>query len=98
MRWPNGSAERQPRNVWRFFPWFITAGMTTVVVVNIGMVYAALHTFPGDTAGDGYDISNHYNLVLDRVEQQEALGWAARIEMEGAVRPIVILTDRSGNA
>jgi nitrogen fixation protein FixH len=92
------SGARQSRNIWRFFPWFVAAGMTTVIVVNIGMVYAALHTFPGDTAGGGYDVSNHYDAVLDRVARQDAMGWTARVELEDAARPVVVLTDRSGNA
>jgi nitrogen fixation protein FixH len=88
----------QPRNIWRFFPWFITAGMALVIVVNIGMVYAALHTFPGNAGGDGFDLSNHYNAVLDRMDRQAELGWAARADSDASGHPIVVLTDRSGNA
>lgn len=35
------------RSLWRFFPWFLAAGLAVVVLVNLGMVYLALHTFPG---------------------------------------------------
>ena len=88
----------QPRNIWRFFPWFIAMGMSVVVAVNFGMAYTALHTFPGIPGGDGFDLSNHYNAVLDRVKQEAALGWAVRAEIDPAGRPVVVLTDRSGAA
>jgi nitrogen fixation protein FixH len=35
------------RTLWRFFPWFLTAGLGVVVLVNVGMAYMAIHTFPG---------------------------------------------------
>ncbi len=34
------------RSMWRFFPLAVVAGLGLVVVVNAGMVYAALHTLP----------------------------------------------------
>jgi len=82
--------------MWRFFPWFIAGGMAIVVAVNFGMAYTALHTFPGNAGGDGFDLSNHYDVILERMRQQAALGWDARAEVDPAGRPIVVLTDRSG--
>ena len=70
--------------------------MTVVVVVNFGMAYTALHTFPGNAGGDGFDLSNHYDAVLARMKQQEALGWVVRAAVDKAGRPVVELTDRSG--
>ena len=98
MRMREDPGAGNPGTVWRFFPWFVAAAMTAVVAVNFGMVYAALHTFPGNAGGDGFDLSNHYNLVLDRVERQSALGWAVRAEDANAGHPIIVLTDRSGAA
>ena len=98
MRWRNDPGASQPRNVWRFFPWFIAAGMTAVVAVNFGMVFTALHTFPGNAGGDGFDLSNHYNVVLDRMTQQATLGWTVRAEVDQAAHPIIMLSDRSGIA
>jgi nitrogen fixation protein FixH len=93
------TAAVQPRNIWRFFPWFIAAAMSVVIVVNFGMAYTALHTFPGiPGGGDGFDLSNHYNAVLDRVKQEAAFGWEVRAEIDPAGRPVVVLTDRSGAA
>jgi len=36
-----------PRSLWRFFPWFLAGGLGFVVLVNVGMAYMAIHTFPG---------------------------------------------------
>jgi nitrogen fixation protein FixH len=82
--------------IWRFFPWFIAGGMAVVVVVNFGMAYTALHTFPGNAGGDGFDLSNHYDAILERMQRQQALGWAVRAELDPAGHPVVMLTDRSG--
>ena len=35
-------------------------------LVNAGMVYAALHSFPGKAGDEGFDLSNHYDAVLER--------------------------------
>jgi nitrogen fixation protein FixH len=86
-----------PRNIWRFFPWFIAGGMALVVAVNGFMAYTALHTFPGIPGGDGFDLSNHYDVILDRMARQAALGWAVRAEVDPSGRPVVVLTDRSGH-
>jgi len=88
----------QPRNIWRFFPWFIAAAMGVVVAVNFGMAYTALHTFPGTAGGDGFDLSNHYNFILDRVTKQAALGWNVRAEVTAEGHPVIVLSDRSGTA
>ena len=41
-----------PRTLWRFYPWFIAAGLGVVIMVNIFMVYMALSTFPGVVVKD----------------------------------------------
>jgi nitrogen fixation protein FixH len=86
------------RNLWPFFPWFVAAAMSVVIGVNVFMAYSALHTFPGNAGSDGFDLSNHYDAILDRVKQQAALGWAVRAEVDAAGHPVVVLTDRSGGA
>jgi nitrogen fixation protein FixH len=43
-------------------------------------------------------LSNHYNAVLDRVKQEAALGWEVRAEADGSGHPVVVMTDRLGNA
>jgi nitrogen fixation protein FixH len=83
-------------NLWPYFPWFITAGMAVVIGVNFFMAYSALHTFPGKAGGDGFDLSNRYNLVIDHMKQEAALGWAVTAEVDPAGHPVVVLRDRSG--
>ena len=61
-----------------------------------GMVYAALHSFPGKAGDEGFDLSNHYNAVLDRVQREAALGWTVQARTDAAGRPVVTLTDRDG--
>jgi len=43
------------RSLWRFFPLAIVAGLGVVVGVNVVMVYAALHSFPGQAGNEGRD-------------------------------------------
>lgn len=99
MHTRGGSRMLAEQTIWRFFPWFLTAAMSVVVVVNFGMAYTALHTFPGDASGgDGFHLSNHYNLILARMEREAALGWNVRTDLDAAGHPIVLLNDRSGTA
>ena len=81
-------------SAWRFYPWIIAAGMSVVVAVNIGMVTAALRTFPGKApGGEGFDLSNRYNTIIERAHDQAALGWTIGAEADRGGRPILILTD-----
>ena len=47
-------------------------------LVNAGMVYAALHSFPGEAGDEGFALSNHYDAVLEREQREAALGWTVR--------------------
>lgn len=97
MRIQDGlGAARGGRSAWRWFPWAVAGGMSVVIAVNMGMVYAALHTFPGQAGSDGFDLSNRYDAVIEHVQQQAALGWTveARAGVDG--RPVLALTDRTG--
>ena len=49
------------RSLWRFFPLAVVAGLAFVVLVNAGLVYAALYSFPGKTGDEGFELSNHYD-------------------------------------
>ena len=81
---------------WQWFPWAVVAAMSVVVAVNMGMVYAALHSFPGKAGDEDFELSNHYNQILDRVEREAALGWAIQATPDTLGRPVVVLTDRNG--
>jgi nitrogen fixation protein FixH len=73
----SGSAtdRRGPRSPWDWFPWAVAASLVVVIVINAGMIWAALATFPGQAGPDGFDLSNHYNAVLLAAARQQALGW-----------------------
>ncbi len=96
IRLHNGMAPRPSRNLWPFFPWFIAAAMGVVIAINCFMAWSALHTFPGNAGSDGFDLSNHYNAIIERVKQEAALGWGVAAEVDQAAHPVVVLTDRSG--
>jgi nitrogen fixation protein FixH len=89
---------QQPaRSRWRFFPLAVIAGMAVVVAVNAGMVYAALHSFPGSVHGDeGFDLSNHYDAVLAQERHETALGWVIVAQTDETGRAMVALTGHDG--
>jgi len=59
----------------RYIPWIFVGCMTLVVGVNAGMVMAALSTYSGLTHPNPFGRGLAYNRVLERLEQQERLGW-----------------------
>ena len=79
----------------RWIPWVFVGGMAVVVLVNLVLVYAALSTFTGVTTGRSYDRGRAYNRVLEEAARQDALGWSARVTLEGGVLSVVA-TDREG--
>jgi nitrogen fixation protein FixH len=81
---------------WWLFPWAITLAMLAVIVVNAGMIYAALHTFPGQAGSDGFDLSNHDDAVLTREARQSALGWRVQAAADATHRPVLLLSDHDG--
>jgi nitrogen fixation protein FixH len=89
-------AKSDKDSAWRLFPWAIVAGMGIVVAVNATMVWAALDTFPGKAGRDGFELSNRYNAVLARVEEQAALGWTVQARVDDLHRPILTLLGASG--
>lgn len=79
----------------RWIPWVFVGGMAVVVLVNLVLVYAALSTFTGVTTGRSYDRGRAYNRVLEEAARQDALGWSARVTLDGGVLSLVA-TDREG--
>ena len=86
------------RSLWRFFPLAVVAGLAFVVLVNAGLVYAALYSFPGKTGDEGFELSNHYDAVIERGQREAALGWTVETRMDAAGRPEVRLSDRDGSS
>ena len=83
------------RSLWRWFPYYVAVGLGLVVLVNGGMVYTALRTFPGIAADGVFDRSNGYDQVLDDAKRQAALGWTVESGID-AGRPVVTMSDRAG--
>ena len=81
---------------WRFFPLATVAGLGLVVLVNAGLVFAALHSFPGKAGDEDFALSNRYDAVLEREQREASLGWTVAARTDGAGRPEVMLTDRLG--
>ena len=81
-------------SAWRFFPWYVAGSMAVVVAVNVFMATTALRTFPGTASGgEGFDLSNRYNGVIDRVHDQAALGWTITATSDQRGRPVLFMTD-----
>lgn len=81
------------RSNWRYFPWALAGGMSVVVAVNIVMATTALRTFPGQApGGEGFDLSNRYNAVMDRVQREAAVGWTIGADADRRGHPVLILT------
>src|ERR1039457_524351 len=84
-----GSAATPPRrSAWRWFPLWVALSLLVVIIVNGGMMWAALSTFPGAAGSDGFDLSNNYDKVLDRVAQQQALGWTVQASVAADAHPL----------
>jgi nitrogen fixation protein FixH len=81
---------------WGWFPLAVIAGLGIVVLVNAGMVFAALHSFPGQAGSEDFALSNHYDAVLQRAAQDAALGWTVKASTDGTNMPVVMLTRRDG--
>ncbi len=70
-------------SAWRWFPFISIAALGIVVLVNLGFIYEALHTSPGEATKDNFDTSNRYDAVLDLAAQQAALGWTVDASLQG---------------
>ena len=89
---------RQPvsqRSLWRLFPHAVAAFIGAVMMVNFGMAWLAMRTFPGVATRDVFDHSNSYDRVLEAAAREAALGWSVQADLTDA-RPLVLLADRDG--
>jgi nitrogen fixation protein FixH len=80
---------------WQYFPAAVALWLGLVAVVNGGMVWSALHTFPGTVDDHAFDRSNAYDTVLDNAAKQAALGWQLDVKVQGR-RVVLSLVDRDG--
>lgn len=87
---------QERRSAWRWFPWAIVGSLFVVIVVNGGLIYWALSTFPGQAGNDGFDLSNHYDQVIAAAQQQARLGWSVKVAVDPAKHAELLLTDHAG--
>lgn len=79
----------------RWIPWAFVGAFAVIIAVNLVLVVAAVTTFPGLTTGQAYDRGRAYNRVLAEAARQDALGWSARVALEGGALSVAV-TDREG--
>lgn len=83
------------KSAWRFFPGAVAVFLVTVVAVDGGMIWAAVHSFPGAADDHAFDTGNKYNEILANAERQAKLGW--KLDVKVVSRDIqVTLTDQNG--
>ena len=94
---PSEGLPPRSRSRWRFFPLAVVLSIGAVVAVNAGLIYAALHTFPGAAGDDAsFALSNHYDTVLERAQRVAALGWVVTAETDDAGKVVVTLATGDG--
>ena len=81
----------------KWIPWAFVGAMGVVVLVNLGLVFAALSTFTGVTVGQSYDRGRTYNNVIAAADRQAALGWQARVTLHEGTLDVAV-TNRDGAA
>ena len=81
---------------WRWYPWAVIGVLGFVAVVNGGMVWAALSTFPGVAITDSFDHSNEYDSILATAAREAALGWQVTADAPGGHARLT-LADRAGH-
>ena len=71
-----------PRTAWRFFPYFIIAGLGLVVAVNIGMAVLAHRSAPGLAVQGSFATSNAYGRIQEESRRQVSLGWSLDVGLK----------------
>ncbi len=84
-------------SAWKWFPWWIAGGLGVTIAVNIGLIWAAAHSFPGEAATKPYEVGTAYNRVLADAARQAEQGWQVDSAIEaGKVR--LRFADKQGAA
>src|SRR3954452_3500834 len=84
------------RSAYRWFPYWLIAGMIFALLVNAYMVYAAVEGFPGVAGQDGFDLSKRYDKVMAVAAKQTTLGWQVDASLDEARHPVLHVTDQTG--
>jgi nitrogen fixation protein FixH len=83
------------RSGWQYFPHAMVGAIGLMVLVDGGLAWTAIESFPGRAASNVFDHSNSYDEVLNVAAREAALGWAIRGSVEDGL-PVILLTDRDG--
>jgi nitrogen fixation protein FixH len=85
----------------RWIPWVFVAFFGVVLVANVTLLVAALHTWTGLETTDAYERGLAYNRALAAAAEREALGWQVTFAFtrEGDRRGVIEvgIEDRFGN-
>ena len=85
---------------YRWIPWAMVGALLVVVAVNGGLVFFALHTWPGLTTDHAYDEGLAYNRVIDEADKEAKLGWSVAIDFvpdaKGARQGRLVVEARDG--
>lgn len=80
----------------RFTGWHLLAMLVamfgTVIAVNVTMATFASTTFGGTVVDNSYVASQRFNGWLAAAREQDALGWAVRVQVGGDRRPVAALS------
>ncbi|HEV7268192.1 MAG TPA: FixH family protein [Falsiroseomonas sp.] len=79
----------------RWIPWVFVGAFAVIIAVNLVLVVASVTTFTGVTTGQSYDRGRAYNAVLAEAARQDALGWSARVALDGSALAVA-MNDREG--
>lgn len=79
----------------RWIPWAFVGAFGVIIAVNATLIYFAITTFTGVTEAHSYDRGRSYNQVLAEAARQDALGWTARVALEGGMLAVSV-ADREG--
>lgn len=83
------------RLTWAFFPYAVALVLAGVAVVDGGIIWTAISTFPGRVTHSQFEDSNRYDAVLENAAREAALGWNTELFLVAGI-PRLLLTDRNG--
>ena len=82
------------RLTWAFFPYAVALGLAGVAVVDGGMIWTAIRTFPGRVTHSQFEDSNRYDAVRENAALEAALGWNTELTVKGRRSRARGLSDR----
>ena len=91
------SAASQRRSA--YIPWLFVASFAVIIAVNATMIWFAVGSFSGLYSANPREQGLHYNDVLARQQQRDALGWKVEVAWQpSGSRMEIVVHDASGQA